>query len=196
MRVSGTDLSPLPQAKKHTNTSRHPHIGVHDSSKNMEVSPPFSTASQGRQSRLRCSLGRLAHNTPHTPLSAPCKGTLPGRLRAHAAHRDPKGARARGGLPASCQAWREADPRRWGRGGRTPGGRRPLLRKAAASSGCAQRQCGVTARSASGEGNRPRLRPTRGPLNSARPTAAILYAAAATHTIVDRDLTGTARGLR
>jgi hypothetical protein len=174
----------------------YPHISVHDSSKNVEVSPPFSTTSQGRQSRLRCSLGRLAHNSPHTPLPAPCKEALPARLRAHAARGAPKGARARGGLPASCQAWGAADPRRWGRGSRTPRGRRPLLLRAAASGGCAHGHCGATARSASGEGKQATAEAHPGSLSSTRPAAAILYAAAATHTIVDRDLAGTARGLR
>lgn len=160
-------LTKQAQVRNHTNTSIYPHIGVLDSSRNVEVSPPFSTTSQGRQSRLRCSLGRLAHNTPHTPLPAPCRDALPARLRAHAAHRAPKGARARGRLPASCQAWGAADQRRWGRGGRDARRPPPAPPQAAASGDCAERHCGATARSASDKGNRPRPRPTRGP--SAQP---------------------------
>lgn len=50
-----------------------------------------------------------------------------------------------------------------------PRGRRPLLRRAAASGGCAQRHCGATVRSVSGEENGLRPRPTQGSLRSACP---------------------------
>lgn len=196
MRVSGTDLSARPQARKHTNTSRHPHISVHDSSKNMEVSPPFSTTSQGRQSRLRCSLGRLAHNTPHTPLSAPGKDTLPARLRAHAAQRIRKALGHAAVSPLAVRpAERQTRGAEEGAAGLPEGAARSSAKqrhRAAAPGGKAARRRGRrVARRAGHDRGPPGV-----PLNSARPAAAILYAAAATHTIVDRDLTGAARGLR